>query len=546
MPTNIDLRQVWSLTRFTLKSEWRAGGLRAMGRKRKNTKWWVFWNTLSYLVLGGILSRFYRGNISGDPFLLANAIIMTYVGIIAASNIFLSFGSGFLSPEETKIITPLPVSSETFFFSRLSVLLTYTTIISICVAIGPAIAVYLFLDQNLLVSVALMGAAILSGITSGLTVIVLYGLLFMRVPQQKMTKIVGYAQFAGSLVTTASIVILSNLHRGVDLARFSMDSSEWLLALPGVWFAALVAMAASIDHAPIPLLALAALIFLALMSGGAHVLLGKTYQSHVSDLVAQAAVPAYKHRLKREPFLFRWFSGLLGSHEARAVLMLFRAQFRFDARFRMSLLSVLPLTLIYLVVAVVSGGVADPFVSGLKEMVNAQLLYMIALLMPLMLLQSISQSDSYKSSWIFFVSPLDRAKLLLSVRNTLLAWVVVPYLLIIAAMFCFFMPVLHAILHVMVLGALAIMIFQLFLMIAPKMPFAQQRKPNRNNLASVIGITLLSGGSIVLLALEVKFGYRSMTKFALSFALILTLSLLLEQGLKARLRSKLSNEEFEA
>jgi hypothetical protein len=113
-------------------------------------------------------------------------------------------------------------------------------------------------------------------------------------------------------------------------------------------------------------------------------------------------------------------------------------------------------------------------------------------------------------------------------------------------MFCFFMPIVHALLHVAVLGALATMIFQLFLMIAPKMPFAQERKPNRNNLSSVIGISMLSASSVFILALVVHFGYRTMPRFAISLALILTLDLLLEQGLRARLRSKLANEEFDA
>lgn len=544
MFADIDFRQVLSLTRYTLISEWRAGGLRAMGRKRKHTKWWVFWNTFSYLVLGAVLTRFYKGNVQGDAFLLANAIIMTYVGVIAASNIFLSFGSGFLSPEESKIIAPLPVTSQTYFFSRLSVLLTYTSIISLCVGLVPGIILYLFFGHDLLVSAAVILSSILSGIASGLSVIVLYGVLFLRVPQHKMTKIVGYAQFAGALITTASIVILSNLHRSVDLSVISLKTMPWLMALPGLWYGAMPTVVAYPGLHLIPVLALMGFVFLGIVSAGAHVLLGKTYQSRVSDIIASTATPT--RRISREPFLFRWFSGLLGSHEARAVLMIFRAQFRFDARFRMSLLSVLPLTLIYLVVAVVSGGVADPFQSTLKEMVNAQLLYMIALLMPLMLLQSISQSDSYKSSWIFFASPLDRAKLLLAVRNTLLSWVVLPYLLILAIVFCFFMPVVHALLHVAVLGALATMIFQLFLMIAPKMPFAQQRKPNRNNISSVIGIMTLAGSSVFLLALAVKFGYRSMPRFAMTFALIVTLSLLLEQGLKARLRTKLTAEEFDA
>lgn len=546
MLNKIDVHQVITLSRFALKAEWRTTGLRAVGRKRSGSKWWVVWNLISYVVLGGILSRFYKGNVEGQALLLANAVIMTYIGVVAASNIFLSFGTGFLSPDETQIIIPLPVSSETFFFSRLAVLLCYTTIISVTVAFGPAIAIFLLRGQDVGAAIGLLLSAILAGITSGLTVIVLYGLILPHIPREKMARVTGYAQFVGSLVTTGSIVILANFDRVIGLGDYTLRSHSWLSAIPGVWFGALASILAGSTEGPMLVLALGAFAFLALVSAGAHILLGKTYQSAVSELSGAVTTAAPTRKISREPFLFRWFSKLLGSHEARAVLMLFRAQFRFDTRFRMSVLSVLPLTLIYLIVAVVSGGVADPFRSSFKDMLNAELLYMIALLMPLMLLQSISQSDSFRSSWIFFASPLDRSKLLLAVRNTLYAWVILPYLIILAVAFCFFMPIVHAVMHVVVLGTLATMVFQIFLMVSPKMPFAQQRKPNRNNFATTMGIMFLSAGSIFALGLTVHFGYRSITRYATALAVLVTLMLLLEQGLKARLRSKLAQEEFDA
>jgi hypothetical protein len=285
--------------------------------------------------------------------------------------------------------------------------------------------------------------------------------------------------------------------------------------------------------------------FFALVSAAAHVLLARHYQSDVSDLALSSTTFVKEGRLKREPAILRAFSRMMGSHEARAVLMLFRAQFRYDAKFRMGLFASVPITLLYLVIAMFDGGIQDPFVGDLRSTLNAAMLYLVALLMPLLQLQSVSQSDNFKASWLFFSSPLDRAKLLLAVRNTLLAWIIVPYMLIMAVIFAFFMPPVRAIMHVLVLASIAGFVFQVFLMISPKMPFSQRRRPNRSSVAMIMGIFFFSFLALGILAVEIHWGYRTTTRYWTSIAILLTISLLLEQLVRVRLRAKLEKEEYE-
>ncbi|MFI5202411.1 MAG: hypothetical protein ACHQNE_08485, partial [Candidatus Kapaibacterium sp.] len=151
----------------------------------------------------------------------------------------------------------------------------------------------------------------------------------------------------------------------------------------------------------------------------------------------------------------------------------------------------------------------------------------------------------YKAAWIFFAAPLDRAKLLLAVRNTLLVSIVLPYMIVLAVVFSRFMPIFHAVAHVLVLAAVAGFIFQIYLIFAAKMPFAQPRRPNRGSFTMMLGIfgfTMLAG---TLLVLEIYFGYHTEARFWPSFALLVTLSALLERAVHARVRVKLEQEEFE-
>jgi len=501
---------------------------------------------ISYLAIGALTIRFFVGNVSGDTFVTAASMIMLYSAFIVASNIFLSFGNGFLSPDEAHVISPLPVSSETFFFSRLLVLVCYTSILSLLLAIGPFVGLQFFFRPAIGANLLLLAAMVLSGTSAAMAVIVLYGLLLGKLRQALLSKAIGYVQFLGSFVTAMSFVIFSRVERLLDLHAFTLAAKPWLAALPPFWFGSLAGLGAGATGGIYPWLAAASLVFLFALALGSHVLLGKKYQSEIENLSASSSMTAKRKKSSGDSLPYRIYIRFARSDEARAIFVVLRAQFRYDAKFRMQLLSTLPITFVYIVLAVVSGGISDPFTSSLKETIRPAMVYLVALLMPLIVMQSITFSENYKAAWIFFAAPLDRAKLLLAVRNTLLVSIVLPYMIILAVVFSNFIPVFHAVAHVMVLAAVAGFIFQIYLVAAAKMPFAQPRRPNRGGsfamMVGVFGFTILA---MALLVLEIYFGYRSQARFWPSFALLVTLSAILERAVHARVRVKLEREEFE-
>ena len=171
--------------------------------------------------------------------------------------------------------------------------------------------------------------------------------------------------------------------------------------------------------------------------------------------------------------------------------------------------------------------------------------YLVAMLMPLIAMQSVAQSENYKASWLFYAMPVDRSKLLLAVRNTLLVTIVLPYMVILAIIFSQYMPVYHAIAHTLVLAAVAGLNFQIYLMFAPKMPFAQPRRPNRGGFAYMAGIFFFAIFSMGIFVLVLFFGYHSTARFWPIFVLLVTISAVLERVVHARVRAKLALEEYE-
>ena len=546
MFANTDFQQVKSLTRFALKSEWRQTNKRAIGKRNKGSAFWAYWTLFFYLLAGVFLLRFFKGDASGPEFVTALSFEFLLLATISASNILLTFGSGFLAPEEVQMISPMPVSSQTFFLSRLTVLLTYTWVITLLFISATVIGLPIIAHTSVWLSIAILLSALASNTAAAMVVIVLYGLVLKKLPKQTLTKALGYVQLFGSLSTAMMFVILPRIERSINFSDWTLDAKPALALIPSFWFGSLASIAnvGSASVLQFPLAALA-LVFVVILAVASHVLLGRNYAAEVGDLAESTATFAKRAKRKRDGILFRTLMQVARSFEARAVLMLMRAQFRYDAKFRMSLLATLPITIMYLIIALLQGGIHDPFTTGWKAAINASMLYLVALLMPIMVMQTIAQSANYKAAWIFFAAPLDRAKLLLAVRNTLLFSMVLPYMIVLVIVFSFFMPITHALPHVIVLASISGFIFQAFLMIAPRMPFAQQRRPNKNGFVNVLGVMFFAGFAAVMLGFEMYFAYGDFTRFWVSVALLLTLSVLLEQLVRSRIRTKLEREEFE-
>jgi hypothetical protein len=234
------------------------------------------------------------------------------------------------------------------------------------------------------------------------------------------------------------------------------------------------------------------------------------------------------------------------SHEARAVFMLIRAQFRYDTKFRNALLSAIPIVVIYMGLAIMQGGIQDPFAHEFHaKSAGSAMLFFFAMFMPVMLLQNIMQTENYKASWIFFALPEERSKLLLSVRNTIVTSIILPFMIVLCIVFSYYMPIEHAIEHIIVLTAIGSFVLQISLMFQTRMPFAQQRRPNQRGVTQYLSAMLLAIIPMGLFMLELIFGYASPLRYWSSLALVLTLVAAMEVFVRSRVRVKLEREEFE-
>jgi hypothetical protein len=538
----IDYRQVRSLFKYALLSTWRSSS----GTKRKVSKGLMIWNVLVYILSGAALAGILEMNHVGESLHFALTILSTYVFLITLSNIFVEFGSGFLSPDEVAILSPYPISSETFFASRLAVLLFYTLLNGLLLSIGGTVGMVMITGSYVVPIIAMQLLYLLSALTAALLVVTIFSILLRKIQHKKLTKAFSYAHLFGTLITLSGLIVIPRILESDTPQSLTFAIAPWLAYTPGYYLSSFAATSLNEGTLILGLPFLAILALNAVLFAGGAKLLAKTYLDAVGD-VRQSAVESTREAKQvviedsvRSSILFR-------TPESRVMWKLFRAQFRNDTKFRLGVISLLPITAIYFVIMVVNGSVADPFVeTAMRTVLEGTMLYLLILLSPLLLMQMVSQSEAHKASWIFFSTPIDRSRLLLSMKNIVLFNLFLPYLLILGATFAYFIPLEHAAMHTVMLGLTAMLIFEVYLLLTPKLPFSEQRKQQRSAITSIVFMVFVALIPGAILTLIIHLAYGSTRTFWQYATLVATIALLAHLIVRKRLAIKLEQQEYSA
>ena len=247
-----------------------------------------------------------------------------------------------------------------------------------------------------------------------------------------------------------------------------------------------------------------------------------------------AAEPGRKRRSLRLPGFRRG--------AARAVALLVRAQFRFDNRFRMAILSILPLTGFYLLLGSNNGALQDPFSGPLHA--SGPGVFFAIVFIPLTLHGALSISESWRAAWIFFATPASHARIVIAAKNFVTVYFLGSYLLVLTGFWSYFFDRLwHAAVHALFAGLLAHVLLQLTVIARPVLPFAAEpRKAQRSfNTFGVILVGSFAAG-IVPFVLPLVYQQVFVTIGALIFMLAVTAAL--EYALYLRVTEAIGDLEF--
>ncbi len=524
-----DYAQWRTLSRVLLKSDFRSSSAMQMSGSSGRSRASVPWPTLLVYLAYGTFLALVPAAVPGGY--LSASIVLLVVSMMVAMAILIDFQSVVVSPNDYEILAHQPVSSRTYFLVKVTSILLYTGIIGALMG-GFATIAFLWKFGPL---VALGWLAALAGtvVWTTLAMVFLYSLILRMVSPRRLRRALGYLQLAMMLVIFVPIMLDDTMQ---GLLTNMTEPPSAMLALPSTWFANTLPLAAGTWSVTGTLVALLAFASIAVMFHYVARRLSLSYAERLGALLA-ASRPA-RARAGSDGFGSRWFSS-----ELRVVSTLVRGQFRNDMNFRLGVLSILPITLLYVFMSLDDGGLPDPFVHLGGEARGLGLIHFVVLAMPAILMEHIFRSESYRAAWIFFSTPVDRARLVGNVGNSVTIFFLLPYLAMLAGVFVWaFGDLWHAVTHAAVLGMVSHLAIQMLLLAVPRLPFAQPvRKGAR--IGAFMGTVLLAFLAIALLPVMLLV-YASTSWTAAALAALAGAAVLAPRIVTRRIRGRVDRLEF--
>ena len=448
------------LTRVMLKTDLRSSSAVLTAGAAAKPGLTVPWRiALVYLVFyGGLLALLAALVPNGY---VAASLVLPLIAMLVAMAILVDFQSVVISPSDYEILAYQPVSSRTYFLVKLTSILLYTGIIGALLGSGSTVV---FLWFGLPVALGWVAAVAGTVVWTSLVMVFAYALVLRVVSPRRLPRVLGYVQIAMMMVAILPIMLDVSVE---SLLTNMREPPAAMMLLPTTWFANILPLAAGRWSATGVLAVVAAFASIAGLLYFVGRRLSLSYAERLGALLSDSR--PVRSRRAAGGFPARWFP-----EELKVVWTLVRAQFRSDMNFRMGVLAMLPLTFVYVFMALEDGSLPDPFVHVGYGGGGLGLIHFVVVAMPLVLMEHLFRSESHRAAWIFFSTPVDRARLVGHVGSSVTTFFLLPYLAMLAGVFAWtFGNPWHALVHVTVLGLLSHLNIRMVLLVAPRLPFSQ-------------------------------------------------------------------------
>ena len=426
-PSDVDWSQWLALVQASVRTDWRSGRT-VQGFGSRGGRAWAFVASVLVLKLlvGGTLAVLIA--VSPDRF-LSTTLYFTLVIFAVASSVVLDFPTIVISPEDHEMLAHLPVSSQTFFLARISRLLLYVAVLTAPLALLPCLSLTtaggLSIARGAVAVVATGGAAF----GTAVAIVVLYTAIQQSVPRAWQRPALTTLQFGLGLALYGSVVAVPALLGDFMRKGLTVGKPWWLMLNPASWFASWIEI---VEGRAGWLDGLSAVVSAVALVAGVVVVRGRMSLEYADSLsIAGPAgqpgsgfsrVPGAPSRIAVSLLPARFLH-----HEGRAIALLVRAQFRFDPRFRLAVLGIAPLTVVYLI----AGVIMDAEESGAAHLGRPRLYHFATMLFPVMLQQSLIRSDAHQAAWVYRATPTSAARLLLALKDLVFGCFVLPYLAVV-------------------------------------------------------------------------------------------------------------------
>jgi ABC-2 type transport system permease protein len=538
----IDKQQLKTLLRVGLRNDLRSMTTRFGGARRSPFRippvavMLVFALVFS-IFLGAVVDK------ANDLFLGIFFMLGMQMMIIAIT-ILLEFSNLILSPEDFPILAPHPVNSRTFFTAKVLHMVIYVTLLVVVLGLFPSVMAAIAY-KNILLFPLTFAAVWGSGMASALFFAVFYTLMLRVANRERMHRYLSYLQLVLLFVLYGGYQFLPTVGQQIlDWTKSSVDRVYLYLTPPG-WFASWPSFLAGNVSAAQVWAASAGFVCLVVLYFTAITKLSFGYAKTLNETVEQQQE---KTEVRARPGILSRLMNLVSSSEDRVVWQLMRKQFKYDNRYKLSLLMIFPLTLLYIYMGLKDGKVLiDPFavVVSLPRSDSSFIVYMALAFVPFMVVTNSSYSASWQAAWVYFASPADRTRLVIATNRFAIIFFCIPYLLFLGGLMAYFFGnILHAVLHCIVLFLLLLALVGMISLLTPRLPFSMQQKSGQRMGSMMLAMFIPMMAVMAAMTVLSYTGYGGVMGYSTTVVALVLLSLLMSYLQKRIIPRRLAKLEF--
>ncbi len=531
------------MVRTYLKLDWRTTSVALPTKSEAGFTGMAFLLFVNVMISASLAAVLWKVPDFLDSLALTGFAAMCFV----STQVLMEFGNIVISPGDYAIIGPRPVSSRTFFVAKLIHLLVYVAILSTTVSILPALSAAFRFDQWWAVPVTI-GLYWAGCLLAAVTVINLYILVMKVVSKGRLERTLGYLQLVLMLGTMAGLMLVTMIYTKPRIGELFVSYYErlqpWFGALPSYWLISpfrLITEGWSNTEFGFALLGIAVLL------GMGTVAVSYLSLSYAQSLGKTSSMPGTERKRRAPGPVMRLWEKMT-THEDRALLQLVRGHFKYDIRFRLGILSVVWMPLLHLLVGYLgdSGSVADPLASVKNGGVETNIFMgMGIIVIPFAVLASMHISETWKASWVFYSTPIDRHRMVTSTSRMAAIMILLPFAIFFLAIYTiFYGSFIHAVLHTLFLLSMSKAGLSLANILAIKLPFANDSASGNSMEAMAVPMMAWMFASMIPIFFIAKYGYGGPAGYSLYLAGALLVNWILTFGQNARIRKNIPSWEM--
>lgn len=400
-------------------------------------------------------------------------------------------------PEDFAFYAIRPVNSQTYFASKICLIALMNLLLTGVFSIPGITMIILHRSISPLTALSFLLSNYFSGLFISLCIINFYSFLLKFFSYRLIKNVSTVFQFILFIALYSAYFYMTNMLRSDSGQNFlHFDFNIFSYFLPPAWFASYYSEIFYWQNLLAMALVPISIIFLGFMS---YRIISLEYAEKLSEQMLMSTTKKNKTSKERP---------VLGKEpESRAVYTLLKSHFKFSSQFRMGILAIVPITIIYFIMVFLNSpdSILDPFSpQGRMLFSNTILLYIGIGIFPLYIKNALSYSQEAEASWILYTAPYNPAGLVIAIRRFILSFFIMPYLIVFMLIFGFYTQAWWSTLrHFLVVTLLCLIQTDILIYLLAEVPFSKIPQKGQRTIALFFRIilSLLTAGVLYLAVL---------------------------------------------